>query len=132
MKQMNITNSPQELSDLCDTVRRFVEQSRYHESESLIKEAMGKYPHAPQPHNLFGLLLETQGDHLTAMKHFRAAWALDPSYVPARQNMDHFASFYPGAKWAFDESDCPQEKKRNEYKIEYDEHGTGRFIRGDQ
>lgn len=63
---------------------------------------------------------------MTAMKHFRAAWALDPTYLPARQNMD---SFYPSDKWAYNESDCPQEKKNDKYKVEYDTHGIGHVVR---
>lgn len=27
------------------------------------------------------------------MKHFRAAWCLDPTYLPARENMSNFSSF---------------------------------------
>ncbi len=117
MRKINIIEQPQELIDLCKIVRSFVDQSRYVESEFLIKEAMGKYPHAAQPHNLFGLVLERKGDHWTAMKHFRAAWALDPNYTPARQNMDRFASFCPKGQWAFDDSDCSNEKNTDIYKI---------------
>jgi len=91
----------------------------------LIEEAIGKYPHAPEPHNLLGLLLEAQGEHIAAMKHFRAAWALDPTYLPTRQNLDYFGSCYPSGKWAYDESDCPQEYDESNYRIDYDERGIG-------
>lgn len=43
---------------------------------------------APQPHNLMGLWLEAQGDQLGAMKHYRAACDLDPTYRPAAANLD--------------------------------------------
>ena len=92
---------------LCDTVRKLVGQKKFEECEALIREAMGKYPHAPQPHNLIGILLEKQGDHLTAMKHFRAAWALDPAYIPARCNLENYGTFYSKQQCAFDETDCP-------------------------
>lgn len=108
MNQINEPEVQHELTALCGTIRKLVEQSEYQKGELLIKGAIGKYPHAPEPHNLLGLLLERKGDHLTAMKHFRAAWALDPTYLPAQQNMDYFGSFYPSGKWAYDESDCPQ------------------------
>ncbi len=132
MKQMNIIKNPQDMHELSNAVRQFVEQSRYQEAELLVKEAMGKFPHAAEPHNLIGLLLELQGDHLTALKHFRAAWALNPAYIPARYNLEHFSSFYPKGKWAFDELDCPQEKKQDLYKIEYDKHGIGHIVRRDE
>ncbi len=117
MRKINISNEPQELIDLCKIIRGFVDQSRYVESEFLIKEAMGKYPHAAQPHNLFGLVLEKKGDHWTAMKHFRAAWALDPNYAPASHNMDCFANFCPKGPGAFDVSDCVNENYTDIYRI---------------
>ena len=128
MKSANILVAHQELVVLCDTIRKLVVQNKFQMGESLIKEVIGKYPHAPEPHNLLGLLYEAKNDHVTAMKHFRAAWALDPTYFPARQNMNHFASFYPVGKWAYDESDCPQENEKDKYKIEYDAHGIGHVV----
>lgn len=118
-----------ELNTLCISIRELVRKGDYYNCERLISDAMGKYPHAPEPHNLFGLLLERIGDHLTAMKHFRAAWALDPAYLPARQNLDYFGTFFSHGKCAYDESDCPEEK-HDEYVVEYDEHGIGRVKRG--
>ena len=130
MGRTNVSDNRKELTALCWKIRELMEQSEYQTCEELIEDAMAKHPHAPEPHNLLGLLLEKQEDHLTAMKHFRAAYALDPAYVPARHNLDRFGSFYPKGKWAYDESDCPQEK-RDAYKIEYDARGIGHVIRGD-
>lgn len=96
----------QELTLLCGTVRTLLKHSEFQECELLISEAMGKHPHDPQPHNLFGVLFEQEGKHTEAMKHFRAAWALDPSYLPARCNMDHYGSFSYKGKYAIDETDC--------------------------
>lgn len=125
MKPMNEPEARQELAALCGTIKKLVGQNEYQEGELLIKKAIGKYPYAPEPHNLLGLLLEAQGDHLTAMKHFRVAWALDPAYIPARQNLDYFGSFHLNGKCAYDESDCPQEGKDNQYIAEHDSHGAG-------
>ena len=96
-----------ELSALCDSIRKLTGNGEYSECEKLIASAMGRYPHAPQPHNLMGILFEMRDDHVTAMKHFRAAWSLDPTYIPARHNLSNFASFYPDVKYAFNEDDCP-------------------------
>lgn len=127
-------NDKKELTVLCNTVRAFAGKGEYQKCESLIFGAMRKYPHAPEPHNLIGILLEKQGDHLTAMKHFRAAWVLDPTYLPARQNLDCYGTFFSSGKSTYDESDCPAEDKnsnKNNYKIEYDAHGIGRVVRRD-
>lgn len=118
----NAVNTDQEIYQLCDQIRALVEQEDYEGSEALIRSAMSKYPHAPQPHNLLGIVLEKKGDHLAAMKHFRAAWALDPSFAPARCNLDRFGSFTPKGKCAYDESDCPRQQESG-YRIEQDAWG---------
>lgn len=104
MKQP-LTEDKKALSELCRLVKTLTRKGHYAECEKLVADAMGKYPHAPQPHNLMGVLFEMQQNHIAAMKHFRAAWALDPTYIPARHNLDAFASFYSSDKHAFDEND---------------------------
>lgn len=101
MEQRNQIEGQQEFTALCIRIKELVDQDEYEKSESLIKEAMGKYPHAPQPHNLIGLVQEAQGNHLIAMKHFRAAYALDPTYLPAQRNLEHFGTFCYEGKWAY-------------------------------
>ena len=132
MERKEITQKAEELNKLCVTARDLISLQDYEKCESLIRGAMGKYPHAPEPHNLIGILLEKKRDHLTAMKHFRAAWALDPTYIPARQNLDCYGTFYSSGKCAYDESDCKVEEKagkQSSYKVEYDAHGVGHFVR---
>ena len=92
---------------LCDSAKRLIYDGDFNGCESLIAEAMRKNPHAPQPHNLMGVLFEIKDDHKTAMKHFRAAWSLDPAYRPARQNLNNFSSMYFRGAFVFDERDCP-------------------------
>lgn len=134
MERKEISEKAEELNRLCMKVKELVSLRDYEKCESLIRSAMGNYPHAPQPHNLIGILLEKKGDHLTAMKHFRAAWALDPTYIPARQNLDCYGTFFSSGKCAYDESDCEVEEKagkQSNYIVEYDAHGVGRFVRRD-
>jgi len=94
-----------ELSALCNSIKKLVNEGDLVTCEKRIADAMSKYPHAPQPHNLMGVLYETKNDHVSAMKHFRAAWSLDPTYAPARHNLDNFASFYGKKKFIYDEND---------------------------
>lgn len=105
MKQ-RMSEDKKELTELCETVKRLAQKRDYNECEKLIFQAMGRFPHAPEPHNLIGVLLKQRGDHVAAMKHLRAAWALDPTYIPARHNLDSFASFMEG-DCVFDENDLP-------------------------
>ena len=114
---------------LCDKARLLIKNREFDECEKLLCDAMGKYPHRPEPNNLLGILLEKQGDHVLAMKHFRAAWALDPAYRPARQNLDCFGSFYPLGQVAFEESDCLPDPLTSRFDIEYDIRGVGHAVK---
>ena len=104
MKQ-HLAKNKNDLSALCGSVRQLARNGEYSECEKLIADAMGKHPHAPQPHNLMGVVLELRAEHAGAVKHFRAAWSLDPTYIPARHNLDNFASFFAVDGFAFDEED---------------------------
>ncbi|PRR81858.1 hypothetical protein [Clostridium vincentii] len=129
MKQELVNKEKMEVRKICNEVRELVKDGDYEECNLLLKRTIGKYPHAPEPHNFFGILLEKEGNHLLAMKHFRVAWALDATYLPARHNLDLYGTFYAKGNIAFDESDCPQLVEENTCKIEYDNKGVGRVVR---
>jgi hypothetical protein len=103
-------NGVQEMLPLCHSVRELAGKGDIEGGKRVAIEAMSHYPHAPQPHNLLGVLLEKQGNHLLAMRHFRAAWALEPAYLPARHNLDKYGTFSSAGRIAYDESDCLAER----------------------
>ena len=72
------------LNQLCEEVRSLIHDYHIEESREKNCEAMKDSPDAAEPHNLSGILMEIQGCHISAMKHFRAAWSLDPTFLPAR------------------------------------------------
>lgn len=119
----------QALCALCIRFREQLNARLYKDCESQIAAAMRDYPHAAQPHNLMGVLMEAEDDHAGAMRHFRAAWALDPTYRPARYNMERTGTFYSAGACAIDESDCPAPQDRPRYKVEYDAQGIGHVVR---
>lgn len=121
------------LTALCSDIKREIAGKRYDHAECALRiaKAMEQYPDAPEPHNLLGILLEESGDHRGAMKHFRAAWALDPGYRPAHFNMESLGGFFPEdfsvKKYAFDDSDCgPREDAASPQKSK---GMTGKFFR---
>ena len=75
------------IDQLCEDVRTMLGDGKFQECEKAIYNAMYKYPHAAAPHNLLGIYLEKTGDHIEAMRHFRAACDLEPTYRPAEQNL---------------------------------------------
>lgn len=107
MKQMDDIEVKDELNKLSSSVKKYIENGEYENAQKIICEAMCEYPDAPQPHNLFGILMEEEGNHVRAMKHFRASWDLDPTYLPARHNLMDYGTFcsHP-KKFAYSEIDC--------------------------
>lgn len=101
----------------CKLIRTLVQKNELDRAKRETAILMGEYPHAPQPHNFMGIILEKENCHIEAMKHFRAAWALDPTYMPARYNMNQYmditAHFHP---IAYEEEDCIE--KSNQHKKE--------------
>ena len=85
-------------------------------------------PHSEIPHNLMGILMEKENNHVQAMKHFRAAYALDPTYIPARYNMEQYGNMYPFGRCAYTEEDCPVQNDL-QFKVVYDEHHVGHLVR---
>jgi len=95
--------------DLMPTIeqaKEFISEKKYQECEALICTAMFEYPSDAVPHNLMGLLLESEGSHVEAMKHFRAAYALDPTYQPSSWNLECFGNFTVYRPCAYFAGDC--------------------------
>ena len=116
-------------------IRALVAQRHFSEAEDEAAQAMAAAPHDAQPHNLMGIIAESRNDHVKAMKHFRAAWALDPTYRPARINMERYGSFSGQMpRPVYDETECAPDpaESRPAYWIEYDAKGIGHVIREEQ
>lgn len=97
-----------EIKMLSQKVKQYIETGDYENANRLICQAMMGYPHAAEPHNLMGILMESQGDHTAAMNHLRAAWALDPTYQPARLNLESLGTFQRRTHFVYSE---PEEDK---------------------
>ena len=120
------------MQQLTAHIRALVAQRHFSQAEDEAARAMAAAPHDAQPHNLMGIIAESRNDHVQAMKHFRAAWALDPTYRPARINMERYGSFSGQMpRPVYDETECAPSSAGNRpaYRIEYDKHGIGHVIK---
>lgn len=52
-----------------------------------VRQAIALDPSRPEAFNLLGVLYDLSGDHPEAMKNYRAAVDLDPTYAPAWRNL---------------------------------------------
>ena len=98
------------MTDLCMKVKKYVEEKDWDSCMELIPRYMERYPNSAVPHNLLGIVLESQGHHPDAMRHFRAAWSLDPTFMPASQNIDAY-SLYDSEKDVKPADDCLTERR---------------------
>lgn len=115
------------LMDLCIEVKADFENGHWKESRKKLTEFMKEYPDSPVPHNLMGIWYEKQYFHVEGMKHFRAAWALDPAFLPVRVNLNRAASVLNNKKmvFAYLEEDCQEEIKKPKKKLVFDKYGIG-------
>ena len=124
---MNQNELQPELTELCNTAREMIQGRRYDECRHMLCRAMEEHPDNAEPHNLLGLLLEKQGDHTAAMRHFRAAGALDPAYRPAQLNLDAFGVFPHRGQGIYSQEEDKQEPCA--CVIVYDARGIGHCMR---
>lgn len=62
--------------------------------------AIAEYPTRPEAFNLLGAIQEINGNRYDAMRHYRVALDLDPTYTPARYNLLRDTSVHAAAKLA--------------------------------
>jgi Flp pilus assembly protein TadD len=65
------------------------------EAYKYIMDACEEDPNAPQPHNLLGVWYECKGKNDLARKHYRVAYVLDPTYIPASENLERVSTLMP-------------------------------------
>lgn len=117
------------LTQYCVKAKELINEKAYEDCMTLACTVMHDYPSIPHPHNWIGVILEMKGNHIQAMKHFRAAWSLDPTYLPARFNLSRYSDFHPTGVIALCDEDCGESKKEERYRVVYDESGIGHMER---
>lgn len=118
-----------DMQALIHQIRDQIQLCQTADCEQRIAQAMQQYPHSPVPHNLMGIFLSQQNEPLRAMKHFRAAAALEPTYIPARCNLELCTSLNSSGSFAYEEQDCSLTQPVNPWKVIWDEKGVGHLVR---
>ncbi|MCQ1529477.1 hypothetical protein [Lutispora saccharofermentans] len=98
-----------------------LKQRSYPQAEESIKQAMLINPHSSVVHNLYGIFEELLMKDNLARKHYRAAYALDPTYKPAIRNLERISTFeYYLKRIPIDFGDQPEEETEDTYPAYYD------------
>lgn len=109
-----------------DLAKKALKEGEYLLAEEKMKKAMNEDPHSPIVHNLYGILEELIKEDNLAHKHYRAAYALDPTYKPAQRNLERISTFgKQTAKRSIDFGDEPDEDEEALYVVEYDKNHVG-------
>lgn len=87
-KRMTTLEAKQEFEFLIQMAEKSAGQYEYERATLLVNRAIGLDPSRPEGLTLLGKIEEAQGDRLEALKKYRAAIDLDPTYQPAHQNLD--------------------------------------------
>ena len=82
---------PHDYDQLIALARQAAQQCDFDQARQLIGEALKLAPERPEGLTLLGQVTEHLGDCLEALKLYRAAIGLDPTYQLARQNLDRAA-----------------------------------------
>lgn len=70
-----------------------INQRDFSLAENLLQKANNIKSERPEPFNLLGVLAEVRGDSSQAMKMYRAALDIDPTYKPAQENLERSSDF---------------------------------------
>src|SRR6056297_585061 len=65
-----------------------INKKNFDKAQEYLNEATGINSEKPEPFNLLGVIYELKNKQSEAMKMYRAAIALDPSYKPANDNLN--------------------------------------------
>lgn len=79
------------------------------ESYKIIINALSENPDAPEPHNLLGLWYEMKKNYDLARKHYRAAYALDPTCKSASINLERVCTMFSNRRILYDFGEEPVE-----------------------
>lgn len=101
-----------------------INKLEFDQAKEIIMEAMAMNTGAPEPHNLLGILAEYESDRQLAAKHYRASNALDPTYMPAQNNLARVTSSN-GFVMKPRDLGRPKRDENESYYVEFDSQNVG-------
>ena len=98
LNRENSTESTSEYQSSLKSATNFARQRDFDKAIAEAKKAIGSDPSQPQAFDLLGQLQETLGDFDSAIKNYRVAIDLDPTFQPAKDHLDRATSFSDSAR----------------------------------
>lgn len=109
----------------------YILKDDFKEALKYIHLAMFEDDTSPKTHNLIGIIAELNGDLILSEKHYRAAYALDPTFKACCINLERITDFYYNINIKdIDFGNNPEEKEEEKlYTIQYDCNNVGHLRR---
>ncbi|MGM0603074.1 MAG: response regulator [Bacillota bacterium] len=90
-KRYELENTEKEVESFEDYIilaKNAINKRNFSKAKEMLQKATSENSEKPEPFNLLGIIYEMQHKQPEAMKMYRAALALDPSYKPANDNIE--------------------------------------------
>lgn len=87
-----------------------INRRKFEKAIELLKKAISKESEKPEPFNLLGVIYELRGNHPEAMKMYRTALSLDPTYKPADENLQRASNIDFNQKGDLDDVNLGEEE----------------------
>lgn len=85
-------------TSLIELAKRFISDRNFVKARETARRAIAADPAQPEAYNLLGALLEMDHHRLDALKFYRAALDIDPTFKPAAVNLDRATSWNKSGK----------------------------------
>ncbi len=95
-------SSVDDYHSLVELAKRQITRRSFEDALGTVKRAIGIAPSHPEAYNLIGALHEIRGDSIEAQRFFRAALEIDPTFKPAKANLERSTSWKKSGDIAFD------------------------------
>jgi DNA-binding response OmpR family regulator len=85
---------PADYNTMIELAKRHITHRYFSAARDQVRSAIAADPGHPEAYNLLGALFEIKGDAVDAQKFYRAALDIDPTYKPARANLERTTSWH--------------------------------------
>ncbi|MEW9124779.1 MAG: response regulator [Thermotaleaceae bacterium] len=90
-RQMLNEEIVESFKDMIEYAKKCILNETFDKAGEYLRKAIAENVDSPEPHNLLGVLAEYDREIQNAQLHYRAALALDPTYMPAQKNLERTA-----------------------------------------
>lgn len=101
---------------LIELAKRHISDRSFAAARETARKAIAADPAQPEAYNLLGALLEINDDRLEALKFYRAALEIDPTFKPAAANLERATSWHKFGKFDLGPDNTATEPKSDEKK----------------